>query len=284
MKTLSRLLREPLLHFLAIGIVIFVAYSAVVQPDTAEPTDTIVVGPERINQLVESYKAVWRRAPTDDEMQVIIDNFVREEIYYREGLALGLDRNDAIVRRRVQQKMEFLTDAGADLLQPSDDELAAYYAANQRNYERGPQLAFEQVFLGENTDPENVKQALNALRSDPAIAPANVGTRSLLPPRIGLSHLTAIDGSFGKGFFEQIAELPVDAWSGPVASGYGVHLVRITDRLTASTPALEDVRQAVLQDWKAAKASKIRELQYARYRERYAVEIHSAKTDPEETR
>ncbi len=137
MKLLLRLLREPLLHFLAIGGLIFVLFAAMSEPGS-EPADTIVVGPERIEQLAKGFQAVWRRPPTDDELRAMIDDFVREEIYYREALALGLNSNDTVVRRRLRQKMEFLTDSGAEILEPVAGELETYLLANEQTFRRGP--------------------------------------------------------------------------------------------------------------------------------------------------
>ena len=109
MKLLQRLLREPLLHFLAIGAAIFLIY-AVVDDRSAPRADVIVVTPERIDQLAAGFRSVWKRLPTDDELDLLIEEHVREEVYYREALTLGLDRDDAVVRRRLRQKMEFLAD------------------------------------------------------------------------------------------------------------------------------------------------------------------------------
>ncbi len=275
MKLLLRLLREPLLHFLAIGGLIFVLFAAMSEPGP-EPTDTIVVGPERIERLARGFQAVWRRPPTDDELRTMIDDFVREEIYYREALALGLDRNDTVVRRRLRQKMEFLTDTGAQILEPAAGELEAYFAANEQAFRRGPRLAFEQIFLGQNPGPESVKRSLGALQSDLVADPSGLGETSLLPAQLGLSPPEAVNGVFGSGFFERLVELTPGVWAGPVASGYGVHLVRIGERLTDRTPPLEEIRDRVLRDWKAAKARELRELFYVRLRGRYAVEIRRA--------
>ncbi len=275
MKLMLRVLREPLLHFLAIGGLIFLLFAAVDDTRRA-PTDVIVVTPERIDQLAAGFSSVWRRPPTDDELDALIDEDVREEVYYRVALALGLDRNDTVVRRRLRQKMEFLTDSGAELLEPVAGELEAYFAANEQAYRRGPRLAFEQIYLGEKPGPETVTRSLNALQSEPATDPSAWGERSLLPARLGLSPPDAIDGVFGKGVFERLAELSPGGWAGPVASGYGVHLVRILDSLAARTPPLEEVRDAVIRDWKAAKALEIRELHYNRLRERFVVEIPGA--------
>ena len=275
MKLLLRLLREPLLHFLAIGGLIFVLFAAMSEPGP-EPTDTIVVGPERIEQLARGFQAVWRRSPTDDELRAMIDDFVREEIYYREALALGLDRNDAVVRRRLRQKMEFLTDSGAEILEPVAGELEAYLLANEKTFRRGPRLAFEQIYLGETSAPESIRLSLSALQSDPLASPSTLGEHTLLPAQLGLSPPEAVDGVFGKGFFERLAELTPGVWAGPVASAYGVHLVRIGESLAARTPPLEEIRDNVLRDWKAAKARELRELYYARLRERFIVEIRRA--------
>lgn len=275
MKRVARLLREPLLHFVGIGGLIFLLFGAVGPSNTAPP-DRIVVETHRIEQLASAFQAVWRRPPTDDELQAMIDEFVREEIYYREALALGLDRDDTVVRRRLRQKMEFLTDTAADVLEPAAGELDAYFAANEQAYERGPQLAFEQIYLGAAPAPERVASSLRELRSDPAADPSALGQSTLLPGRVDLSLPRAIDGVFGQGFFGRLADLTPGSWAGPVESAYGVHLVRVLDSRPARTPPLEQVRGAVLRDWKAAKAQEIRELHYAQLRERYEIEIRDA--------
>jgi hypothetical protein len=272
MKRLARLLWEPLFHFFVIGGLIFLAFAAVSEP-SPNPTNLIVVGPERIEKLAIGFRAVWRRPPTDDELRVLISEFVREEIYYREALALGLDRNDTVIRRRLRQKMEFLTDTGADLLEPAAGELEAYLAANEQTFRHGPRLAFEQIFLGETPAPESVKASLSALQSDPATDPAQWRERTLLPADLGLSAPEAIDAVFGNSFFDRLAKLPLGVWAGPVESAYGVHLVRIIDHAPARMPTLEEVRDKVLRDWKAAKALELRELHYAKLQERYTVEI-----------
>ncbi len=272
MKHLMRLLREPLFHFLAIGALIFVVFLTVDDRRQA-PTDVIIITPERIDQLAAGFNSVWKRMPTDDELDALIDEDVREEVYYREALALGHDRNDAMVRRRKRQKMEFLLDSGAGLLKPSVGELEAYFAANEEPYRLEPRLAFEQIYLGENASPETVARLLSVLQSDPATDPFTLAKPTLLPAELGLSSADVVFGVFGKGFFEQLVALPPGVWAGPVASTYGVHLVRIVDSLPARTPRLQEVREDVLRDWKMAKANEIRDRDYARRRARFVIEI-----------
>jgi len=272
MKYLVRLLREPLLHFFVFGGLIFLLYTAVSGP-APEPVDWVVITPERIEQLAAGYQAVWQRPPIGDELRALIDDFVREEIYYREALALGLDRNDTVIRRRLRQKMEFLTDTGADLFEPAAGELEAYLAANEQTFRRKQSLAFEQIFLGENPTAERIEASLGALQTDPEADPSQWGERTLLPAQLDLSPPDAIDGVFGKGFFDRLASMPRGVWVGPVESGYGVHLVRITDSLPARLPTLAEVHDVVLRDWKAARALELRERYYARLQERYEVKM-----------
>ena len=272
MKRLTRLLREPLLHFFVFGGLIFLLFTAVSGPGP-EPVDRIVVTPERIEQLAKGFQSVWQRPPTDDELRALIADFVREEIYYREALALGLDRDDTVVRRRLRQKMEFLTDTGADLLEPAAGELEAWFAANEQTFRQGPRRSFEQIFLGETPTPENIKASLSALQSDPASDPSSLGERTLLPAQLGLSPPAAIDGVFGEGFFDRLAKFPSGVWAGPVESAYGVHLVRIIDSVPGRLPTLEEVRDVALRDWKTAKTLELRELYYARLQERYVVTV-----------
>jgi hypothetical protein len=271
MTMLTRLLREPLLHFAVLGGIFFLAFAMLDDSDQV-PADVIVVSPERIDQLAEGFRAVWKRSPTPTELDGLIDDDIREEVYYREALALGLDRNDAMVRRRLRQKMEFLGTTGANLLRPADGELEAYFAANQETYRPPPRLAFEQIFFGESPDQAMIAAALEAL-SDVATDPAAFGQRTLLPPQLALSVPTAIDGVFGQGFFSRLAEIAPDTWAGPVQSGYGAHLVRILEREPARMPSLDAVQDAVLRDWREAKAKEIRDLHYAKLRAGYTVDI-----------
>jgi hypothetical protein len=269
---LLRLLREPLFHFLTIGGLMFAAFTAM--NDASEPPlDVIVITPERIDQIAAGFESVWRRKPTEDELDALIEEDVREEVYYREAMALGLDRNDAIVRRRLRLKMEFLMDSTANAVDPVPGELEAYFAANEELYRLEPRLAFEQIYFGESPRPESIPRALSMLQTDPATEPFALGERTLLPAELGLSSADVVFGVFGKGFFEQLAKLPPGVWTGPVLSTYGVHVVRIVDSLPQRTPPLQEVRKDVLRDWKTAKADEIRHRDYARRRAGFVVEI-----------
>jgi len=269
---LQRFVREPLLHFIAIGGLFFLIYTAVNDSGENAP-DTIIITPARTDQIVAGFNRTWNRMPTTEELDNLIKEEVRSEIYYRDALALGLDKNDAVVRRRLRQKMEFLTDTGIYLQEPSPGELETYFAANEQAYRSDPRLAFEQIYLGESPPQDMISRTLKTLLSEPAIDPATLGRHTLLPAQLKLSPPGAIDSVFGKGFYGRIAELAPGEWGGPVTSLYGIHLIRTLDGRPARLPALEEIRETVLKDWKLAKAVENREQDYAKRRSRYTVEI-----------
>jgi hypothetical protein len=281
MTSMQRLLREPLLHFLLLGGMIFVLYLAVSEP-APPPTNTITIGPARIEQLSKSYQAVWRHPPSSKELDGIIENEIRDEVYYREAVALGLDSNDTIIRRRLRQKMEFLTDSGAGLLAPVAGELEAHLFANEATFRTPPQIAFEQIFLGREPSAESIERSLEALRRAASDEDADLGVRTMLPAAMVLSSPQSVNAVFGEGFFARLAELPGEGWAGPVESTFGLHLVRLGKSAAARTPPLEEIREIVLRDWKAAKAREIRELHYATLLERYVVKIQRAENNPAE--
>jgi len=271
---LQRFLREPLLHFILIGGLFFLIYSTV--NDTfGNSTDTIVITPERIRQIEAEFNGVWNRKPSDEELDNLIKGEVRSEVYYRDALALRLDENDAVVRRRLRQKMEFLTDTGIYLQEPSDAELATYFAANEQDYWSEPRLAFEQIYLGKSPQKDLVVQTLATLSLGQAINPVTLGQSTLLPAQLKLSQPGAIDSVFGKGFYHQIAELTPGEWAGPVISTYSTHVIRTLDGQPGRIPPLEEIRDSVVNDWKTSKAIENREQDYIKRRNRYTVEILS---------
>ena len=236
----------------------------------------------QVDQLAAQFSSVWRRPPSEDELEKLVDDYVREEVYYREALALGLDQNDAVVRQRMRQKIEFLTDTGAQLLEPTEEELQAFLAANEKKYRQGSRRALEQLFLGQNPSPENISLALEELKADPAKTTTGMGERSLLPAEISLSLPQAIDSVYGNGFYDQIADFPLGQWAGPVHSSYGFHLVRILQKEAELVPNLSAVREEVLRHWRAIKAKELRELDYTTRKERFTIEIYGREPQAKE--
>ena len=274
---LKSLLKEPLVHFLALGLVIFAVYHVLNGPDAREP-DKIVVSQARIEQLGGLFAKTWQRPPTAQEFKALIDDYVKEEILYREALALGLDKHDTVVRRRLRQKMEFLSDAAIAALSPGDAELETYLKANPAKFEITPRTAFEQIYLnperrGDDID-DDAASLLEVLNSPSAPTdPLTHGDTTMLPSQMELTSSVKIAQTFGPQFAEAMDGLPPGGWTGPVKSTFGTHLVRINKREPGRLPSLSKVRDAVKREWAAERRRELEDERFAELLKRYDISI-----------
>lgn len=267
----GRLLREPLLHFVVIGALLFAGYQMVAEPgDEPVSAAVITVSGADVERLNASFERTWRRPPNEEERQKLLDNFVREEILNREAKLLGLDNGDDIIRRRLVQKMDYLLSASADLEDPENTELESFYREHRERYRRPARLAFEQVYLGDKADPGEAAAVRDALNG--GAEPGSLGKRTLLPSSFGPASERSADRLFGDAFSEKLAGLKVGEWSMPVQSGYGQHLVRLELYQPASFPDLAEVRDAVVQDWKRQELDRLKSESFEAMAERYTVE------------
>ena len=244
-----KFLREPLFHFLLIGAVLFVVFDFVSDPSRTAANKQIEVSAGRIQQLANIFAKTWQRPPTTAELTGLVDDFVLEEIYYRQAVAMGIDRDDTVIRRRLRQKFEFLTDDVAATVQPTDEELAAYLAANPGAFKRDTTYTFEQVYVNpEQTGVDletRVADLLSALRTGSA-PPLNSG---LLPSHFDGEPARVVDSTFGTGFSTKLDVLTPGEWQGPVESGLGLHLVQLETRVEGTLPQLADIRPVVEREW-----------------------------------
>jgi PPIC-type PPIASE domain len=250
---LGRLLREPLVHFLAFALIVFVVYRALAPAAGGGTSGRIVVTGEKVEQMAARFAQIWQRPPTAQEIKGLIDEQVKEEIYVREALSLGLDKDDTVIRRRLRQKMELLSDAGADALSSTDAELDAYLKAHQEKFAVSPAISFQQVFLNPERQGVGIDQTAasiqKTLKSDPEIEATTLGDASLLPAEMPLTSLLSIRHMFGREFAEAIGNAEVGVWTGPFASSFGLHIVRVSERREGRIPALAEVRDAVVREW-----------------------------------
>jgi hypothetical protein len=249
---MRRWLREPLLHFVLIGLAIFVAFR-VLGPDD-RPQSSIVVTQGIIDGQIAAFSRTWLRPPTPEEVDGLIREYVREEVYYREGLALGLDRDDTVIRRRLQQKLEFVAEAQGMAAEPTDEQLRAYLEAHADQYRTDERVSFVHVYLNtERRGPKlarDVQQLLGELRAGGAsLDPAALGDVTMLERAFADTTLRDVAAQFGDAFAARLAQLPVGQWQGPVESAYGTHLVLVSERTEGRAPGLDEVRDAVRRDW-----------------------------------
>lgn len=267
---LRSLLREPLLHFFLIGVVLFAVF-AIRNPNSGAQADArvIVVDDADVERLRQNFTSVWNRPPEPDVLEGLVDNYIYEEVLVREALALGMDQDDAVIRQRLRQKMEFLASAAAEAVAPSEEEIAAYYAENAAAYTRPARIGFQQIYLGDGSDvsPDDVRAAL-----ENGADWQQLGIMSLLPAELAPAPRRAIESQFGPALYTALEQAEAGSWIGPVASGYGLHLVRITQAVPPAPLPLEEVRANVVADLKQARAAEMAEKQRAFLLDRYTVQ------------
>jgi hypothetical protein len=276
---MRKLLHEPLVHFLLLGAVIF-AVSSWFSKSAGSAPDSIIVTQGQVEVLAVGFTRTWQRPPTRQELEGLIAEYVREEVLYREAMAMGLDRDDTIVRRRMRQKLEFLTeDVAAQSAAPTDQELQVHLNQHADKFCEQPRYAFEHIFFSRErrkksaeADARAVLAQLNGPKGS-AIDVETLGDTFLLPFHFGPSSGDEIARLFGESFSQRVAEAEAGRWTGPFESSYGLHLVLVHQRVPGEIPALAMVREAVLRDMLAERRKQALEAAYAKLRQRYNVVV-----------
>lgn len=251
-ERLGRLLREPLAHFLVAGALLF-ALSAARGDAVDSSSRRIVLNEAQVERLAAFWMQTWRRPPTEAELDGLIRDYIKEEIYYREALRLGLDQGDAVIRRRLRAKMEFLITAEIENVAPTDAELQAWLDGHSERYGADPLFTFDQIYVSTNSNPNAAAaRARDILRrlneGDEATL---LGDPILLPRAMEAAPKSDVARQFGDAFADALARSPRHAWAGPIESEYGIHLVMVRAVSAETAPVLSDVRQAVENDWRA---------------------------------
>jgi hypothetical protein len=249
---MHRITNEPLVHFLLIGAVLFVIGLVRGGEDDSAGNDRIAITPGHVERFIAGFELTWNRPPTAQELEGLIDTWINQEILYREALAMGLDRDDEIVRRRMSQKLEFLSEDLIDSAEPADEELQAFLDENAATYAHEPDYSLEQVCLTESRHGDaldaDARALLAQLRRN-QVPVSSAGDPLPLPASFARVTPRELEATFGPEFVENLASVARGQWAGPVRSTYGVHLVWIED-LTPATPAsLDEVRLAVRRDF-----------------------------------
>jgi len=271
-------LREPLLHFLVLGAALFGLFSMLEKKDAEAPTK-IVISASHIATVSDRFARTWRRAPTDQELQGLIEDDIRDEIFYREGRAAGLDRDDIVIRRRVRQKMEFLAE-DIDGTEPSDEQLATYLVSNPELFRIEDRLTFHQVFLSANRrgsalegDTQQVARVLAQTTS--STSPPTIGDPFLLGDEFRAMSQSDIAHTFGEAFVRQISSVEPGRWQGPIPSSFGAHFVFVDEHLSSKQPSLDTVREAVKREWMNARRVEAERKLYDQLRQRYQVVVET---------
>tara|TARA_R110000824_G_scaffold104214_6_gene247380 strand:- start:49687 stop:50502 length:816 start_codon:yes stop_codon:yes gene_type:complete len=266
---LRKFIREPLVHFLGGAFLIFVFFWAT--GSSRDPADyAISIDETDIARLKTDWIQNFRRAPTQQELDVLIDQEIAEEIYYREALRLGLDKNDPMIRRRLFTKMRFVDGQDADNVAPTDTMLQQWMDKNPSKYALSALIDFEQIYLSQISAAEARKRIdeLNNGTTSSALAQS-----ISLPATLKRASIEEIGRQFGDKFAGQLEGLETGVWSGPVTSGFGVHAVKVTAKIPGKAAALDDVRQRLVNEWHAAQQAEQKEKALARYRAQYEITV-----------
>lgn len=243
-----KFLKEPLLHFVLLGGLIFAFYQAF-DPEAREPGETeLRVSPGRIMQLSEIFKKTWQRPPTKDELQGLVDDFVLEEIYYREATTAGLDQDDTLIRRRLRQKMEFLRDDMA-IGTPTDEQLTEFVQEHPDRFHNPATFTFRQIFFNPDKLEDDGDKIIEAAKTALAEGKEPESHATLLPAAMEETTPGQIAGTFGESFAEELAKLETGKWNGPIRSGFGIHFIRVDDKQESTQPPLDEIRAVAQREW-----------------------------------
>ena len=278
MDRVKGLWREPLVHFLLIGAALFLVFGATRAPGGKAPNH-ITVDAGQVEQLRAVFSRTWLRPPTQDELAGLVREHVRDEVYYREAVAMGLDQNDPQIRRRMRQKLEFILEDLSAEPPPGDEVLRAFLRQHAERFGIEPQVSFRQVYLnpGKHKDMTAAAQGMLA-RLKGGAAPEAVGDPTLMPEAFTQASQFEIERSFGEAFARELLKVAPGAWTGPIPSGVGVHLVLVTERTEGRLPELAEVRRQVEAEYLAQRRQALRDANYQKMLARYQIVIEPAKT------
>ncbi len=273
----KKLIRDPLFHFLAIGGMVFALFSWMGEPESEAPRVIRLTGGD-IEVMEKFWEKTHFRQPTEAELEGLIESRIKEEVLYREALALGMSEGDPLIRRRLAQKMEFISEGLLDAGEPNEADLRAYVNENPQKFQEPVRISFEHVYLNPERHGKNLHQDAQTLlvsikNGHNSKKVSTAGDPILLNSHFDLITPTSLAGFFGEEFAQAIMELPPGEWQGPVRSAYGLHLVYIRERKEARMPEFHairnKVREALLEERRRDAANSL----YESLRERYQIVV-----------
>ena len=287
MSAIGRLLREPLVHFLVLGGLLFAFFAW--KGGGAGPGSTrIAITPGLVEHLASGFAKTWQRPPTDAEIKGLIDEQVKEEIATREAVAMGLDRDDTIIRRRLRQKLEFLAEDTIDLAPPTDAELQAWLDAHPADFRVEAAVAFRQVYVnpdrhGASAETEARAILARLVAAGEAAAIDTAGDPLMLPHEVERSRRTDVARQFGDEFADAILKIEPGRWAGPLRSGYGLHLVFVREREEGRQLTLVEARPQVEREFTSDRRRRQLDAMYEGLLDRYQVVIEKRPAPPAAT-
>ena len=275
---MRRLLREPLIHFLLIGAALFAAYPYLQPARRAAPAaKEIQLSVDELSQLAALFRSQWKRDPTRDEFARMVEQKAQSEVLYREALAMGLDKNDEIVKRRMAQKMQFLAEDVAAAREPTTDELKTWYATNSFKFAMSKRVSFRHLYFSPDRRGTNARADAAKLLAQLAGQPETVKLpESSADPFMFQEYYRDrapdyLGKEFGPQFAQAVAKLPTGSWHGPIESGFGWHLVFVDTETPGRVPDFEEIEADVKMAWLGEEKAIAWDKAYKEMRAKYTV-------------
>jgi parvulin-like peptidyl-prolyl isomerase len=276
------ILKEPLVHFVLFGVVVFGAYLLFKAPvEATHKKDSIEITAEDVAQMVFAWRAQGRPELTQDQLQSLIDQKIAEEVLFREGIALGLDQNDEVIKRRIAQKMDFLAADIAELQELEKDELTEWYSAHKSEFALPPRASFRHLYFSPDKrggaakdDAATAKAAIQG-RAPGTLELAGIADQFVLRSYYANTSPYQLLKEFGPGFAEELFELKPGDWSDPIRSGYGWHLVWVEKIEPGRIPTLDEVEDDVRMAWRNQRYQEIKKSALDEMLSRYEVSVPS---------
>jgi hypothetical protein len=274
---MKKLITDPLLHFLMIGAALFLVFGMVEDP-AENPENRIIITEGDIESLKANFARTWRRPPTETELERLIEDQVRDEISYREAVAMGLDQNDRVIRKRLRMKMELLAEDMAGLKAPTEEDLKSFLSEHRDTFRRDARISFKHVYLNSDRRGTQVEKDARELLSELSTVGASAGAQFygdsiMLPKEFIREYAGNIERILGKSFSQDLLQIEPGVWTGPVRSSYGLHLVYVDEHIAARDPELAEVRQEVEREWIAKRRKNVKEEIYKTLRKQYKIVI-----------
>ena len=271
---MRKIFREPLLHFVLIGAAFFLLYSFVGPDETGQ--DVIVIDESDLDEVVSKFEMQWKRAPTEEELTSIIEKRIEQEIFYQEALKMNLDHNDEIIKRRLSQKIKFLSNDISSLVEPTEKELKDYYDKHQDRYMQDASYSMYQIYFSPDTREDwkgDAQKALAEITSLSLEEALKKGDPISLPQYFENTTSFHIQRQMGDEFTRALIDLKVGEWQGPIRSGYGEHLVFIETKEAAKPAPFEAVKEKVIEDFEYEKQKEVKASIYAEFEKKYDIQF-----------
>jgi len=272
---MKKLLKDPFVHFIGIGIALFLLYGLV--NDNSISKNTILINDFDVSNIISKWEMQWKRPPTEKELQSLINLNIKQEVFYQEALKMNLDHNDEIIKRRLAQKMQFLSNDIAAMIEPTEEVLQEYFQEYSDKYFTPYTYSLSQIIFSPDNRQDNYKDASEALEQFQSASfeeLTNKGDALPFPYFFKDVDAEELALQLGSKFPDALINQELNKWVGPIPSGFGYHLVYITDKTEPQLPSFEDVKKAVLRDFEYDNQKEIDEAIYQELKKKYEIEIN----------